>query len=363
MDLQTSVAFSLLSGASRPYVAATLRRLSREFSGLEEAALVELVLAQASRTGDDLHQAMAEARRDAAAVLARARAGRITPIAWSDPRYPPALGSIVDPPPVLWTLGRLECLLGPAVAIVGSRAASSYALEVGFALGEQLGTRGVRVVSGLARGVDSAAHRGCLAAAGSTIAVFGSGPDVIYPPENADLAEQIAKSGLLVSELPPGTPPLAGHFPLRNRIISGISMAVVVVEASERSGSLITARCALEQGREVMAVPGNVLNGRNRGSHALLKDGAKVVESADDILGELGWTVSRAGEDSAKSMNTEPLLRIMEPGESYDLDDLGRLCGRPGASLLPRLLELELAGQVARAGGGRFVRTGQGMVR
>jgi DNA processing protein len=361
MNLQTSVAFSLLSGASRPYVAATLRRLTREFSGADDSDLVELVLAQASRTGDDLHQAMIDARRHAAGALALARRLGVEPIAWSDSRYPPALGAIVDPPPVLWVRGRLECLHAPAIAVVGSRAASRYALDVGFALGEQLGFRGACVVSGLARGVDSAAHRGCLAAGGSTIGVLGSGPDVIYPAENADLAARIVENGLLVSELPPGTPPRPGHFPLRNRIISGISFAVVVVEASERSGSLITARCALEQGRDVMAVPGSVLNGRNRGSHALLKDGAKVVESADDILGELGWTAAPA--DPAKLLNAEPLLRVMEPGESYDLDDLGRLCGRPGASLLPRLLELELAGQVTRAGGGRFVRTGQAMVR
>ena len=145
------------------------------------------------------------------------------------------------------------------------------------------------VVSGLARGADSAAHRGCLDGRRRTVAVLGSGPDRVYPPEHDGLAGEVAGTGLCVSELGPGAPPLPEHFPLRNRLISGISLAVVVVEASEKSGSLITARCALEQGRDVMAVPGSVLGGRNRGSHALLKDGAKVVETADDILEELGW--------------------------------------------------------------------------
>ena len=175
------------------------------------------------------------------------------------------------------------------MAIVGSRAATDYALQVAARLGAELAARGVVVASGLARGVDSAAHRGCLDAGGATVAVLGSGVDRIYPAEHADLAARICESGALVSELGPGAPPLPEHFPLRNRIISGISLAVVVVEAYDKSGSLITARCALEQGRDVMAVPGSVLSGRNRGSHALLKDGAKVVESADDILEELGW--------------------------------------------------------------------------
>ena len=176
----------------------------------------------------------------------------------------------------------------PAVAIVGSRAASAYALEVAGRLAADLARRGIVVVSGLARGVDGAAHRAALRAVGATVAVLGSGPDVIYPREHAELAVSLCENGALLSELGPGAPPLPEHFPQRNRLISGISLGLVVVEASDKSGSLITARCALEQGRDVMAVPGSVLGGRNRGSHALLKDGAKVVETADDILEELG---------------------------------------------------------------------------
>jgi DNA processing protein len=299
--------------------------------------------------------AVAEARKAAAEALARARRFGIVPISWLDPGYPGVLAAIADPPLVLWVRGAVSRLSGPAVAIVGSRAASAYAVEVGRRLAADLATRGVLVVSGLARGVDSAAHRGALEGGGATVAVLGSGPDVIYPAEHGALAEAIRGRGAVVSELPPGTPPRKEHFPQRNRIISGLSLALVVVEASERSGSLITARCALEQGRDVMVVPGNVLSGRNRGSHALLKDGAKMVERADDILEDFGWA---AGGGAARPgrPGADPLVGRMEPGEAYDLDALAELSGVAGAKLLPRLLELELQGEICRAGGGRFVR-------
>jgi DNA processing protein len=310
---------------------------------------------------------ISEIRTRAHAAIDRAAAGGLTPIAWSDPAYPAALAAIVDPPPVLWTRGLVEALNGPLVAIVGSRAASSYALSVATTLAADLASRGVTVVSGLARGVDSAAHRGALDADGVTVAVLGSGVDVIYPPEHAALARDIERRGIVMSELVPGTPPLAWCFPLRNRIISGLSRAVVVIEAGERSGSLITARSALEQGRDVLAVPGNVLTGRNRGAHALLKDGAKIVESADDILEELGMcsvrspTGSRSsgGDDverEAVAERKDPLLACLTPGEPSDLDEIAERSGLSAAKLLPRLLDLELTGAVARVGGGKFVR-------
>jgi DNA processing protein len=216
------------------------------------------------------------------------------------------------------------------------------------------------VVSGLARGVDSAAHEGCLGAGGATIAVIGSGLDNVYPREHDALADRISGKGLIISELAPGAPPLPEHFPLRNRIISGISLAVVVVEASEKSGSLITAACALRQGRDVMAVPGSVLTGRNRGSHALLKDGAKVVETADDILEDMGWTPPSSGAvpatGLARTLKDDPLLSVMEAGEVYRLDDLVQATGTSASRLLPRLMQLELLGYVEAPGGGRFVR-------
>jgi DNA processing protein len=302
-------------------------------------------------------------RRRAAAAVTRATAASIEPIAWTDERYPPQLAAIYDPPTVVWTRGDPAVFAAPAVAIVGSRAGSPYALAVAERLAGDLAARGVLIVSGLARGVDSAAHRGALTA-GRTVAVLGSGADVIYPREHAALAGEIAAGGAIVSELLPATPPHPRFFPWRNRIISGLSRAVVVVEAGENSGSLITARCALEQGREVLAVPGGVLSGRNKGGHALLKDGARIVESADDILDELGdglnpdrgVATSEAGRKGGGNRPADPVLDCLQPGESTDLDTISARSGLAVARLLPRLFEPEMAGAIRRAGGGRFIR-------
>jgi DNA processing protein len=279
-----------------------------------------------------------------------------------DPRFPTALLAIPDCPSELWYSGRLDALDAPAVAIVGSRAASAVALEIAGRLAADLAARGITIVSGLARGVDSAAHRGALSQ-GRTVAVLGSGPDVIYPPEHRDLARAITVDGVMLSEYPPGTAPHAGQFPMRNRIISGLSRAVVVIEAHERSGSLITARCALQQGREVMAVPGNPLTGRSRGAHALIRDGAKIVERADDILEELGLVPiddngsSREASALVPTSCGDSILTGMDPGQAYDLDALSLHSGLDGVRLLPRLLDLELRGLVRRIGGGRFMRS------
>ena len=292
-------------------------------------------------------------------------------ISRGDVRFPTALAAIHDPPFTLWIKGEIEVLRAPAVAIVGSRAASPYALEVARRLGADLARRKITVVSGMARGVDSAAHRGALEGGGITVAVFGCGVDVIYPAEHRSLAEHIAERGALVSEFAPGMPPLKSNFPQRNRIISGLSLAVVIVEAAEGSGSLITADFALEQGRTVLAVPGNVLGGRNYGAHALLRDGAKLVECADDILEELPASLTQTtagigdlglGTSSAKEsrkMNPasqDPVLRSMDDGDAYDFDEIAERSGLDRMKLLPRLLELELAGALRRVDGGRFVR-------
>jgi DNA processing protein len=306
-------------------------------------------------------------RSRAAAAADRAAQQNLEPVPWDDPRYPICLAAIIDPPPVLWVRGSLAVFDQPSVAIVGSRSASPYALAVAERLSADLAARALVVTSGLARGVDSAAHRGALSIGGPTLAVLGSGADVVYPPEHQALASAIAATGAVVSELAPGTPPRARFFPRRNRIISGLSRAVVVIEAGEKSGSLITARCALEQGREVLAVPGNILNGRNRGGHALLRDGAKIVETADDIVEELGLT-SVAGRDASgapagptrdggrSSADVDSVLACLVPGESCDLDAIAERSGLRPAPLLTRLFELELRGLVGRAGGGRFVR-------
>jgi DNA processing protein len=277
-----------------------------------------------------------------------------------DPDYPDLLKAIVDPPPLLWIRGARAVLAMPAVAVVGARTGSHYALTVAERLAHDLAVCGVTVVSGLARGVDSAAHRGALAAGGTTIAVLGSGADVVYPPEHADLARAVAASGALVSELLPGTSPRPRFFPQRNRIISGLARATVVVEAGDRSGSLVTARLALEQGRDVLAVPGSVLGGRNRGGHALIRDGAKIVETADDILEELGLGSAQrpalvARSDAGLDSRTDPVLNGLQSGDTCDFDALAERTGLPVPHLLQRLLELELRGIVRRAPGGRFL--------
>jgi DNA processing protein len=294
-------------------------------------------------------------------VRERAQRAAIQVIAWNDPNFPTSLATLTDLPPVLWYQGPLSVAESPAIAIVGSRAASAVAIETASRLAADVAAAGLIVVSGLARGVDSAAHRAALLT-GRTIAVLGSGLDHVYPGEHVPLANEIARTGLVLSEFPPGTPPLPHHFPMRNRLISGLSLGVVVIEASEKSGSLITASCALEQGRDVMVVPGNVLSGRNKGGHALLRDGAKIVETADDIVRELGWLTEDGTPDRRhinacrEAVSGDPLIGGMTPGQPYDVDELTALSGLEPKRLLPRLLDLELRGFVRRAGGGRFLR-------
>jgi len=295
-------------------------------------------------------------------AVRRAAASRgIRAVAWNDPQFPSALLTLPDVPPALWYRGSPEVLDAPAVAIVGSRVASAVAIETATRLATDLASRGITVVSGLARGVDSAAHRGALQT-GRTAAVLGSGLDRLYPAEHEPLAAEIATAGIVVSEFVPDTPPLPIFFPMRNRLISGLSRAVIVIEANEKSGSLITAACALEQGREVMAVPGNVLSGRTRGAHALIRDGAKIVECADDIVEEL-WGVGRLPYDEANALSSassavsvDPIVGRMEPGQAYDVDDLAALSGLENVRLLSCLIDLELQGRVRRIGGGRFMR-------
>ena len=350
MDLQNAVALTLLRGISRPRAAAAFKALTEQSTAV---ALEEVIAAcGADARADALAR---EARDEAALLLERAHAAGIAVMRCEDETYPPLLRAIGDPPPVLWVRGAIEALTRPAVAIVGSRAATPYALEVAARLARELAARQVVVVSGLARGVDGAAHRGCVEAGGRTLAVLGSGPDVIYPREHESLAARLCQDGAIVSELGPGAPPLPEHFPLRNRLISGISLGVVVVEASEKSGSLITARCALEQGRDVMAVPGSILGGRNRGSHALLKDGAKVVETADDILEELGWPgLGESVKIFSNPLIQDELLSKLTPGESYDLDELSATVEMDASKLLPRLTEWELLGRLVKVAGGRY---------
>jgi DNA processing protein len=327
------------------------------FSDLPRAGLTDRL-----RADDPNLLELARSLLPHAAMVRTAAARRgIHVVAWNEPHFPSALLTLTDVPPALWYRGRLDALTAPAVAIVGSRAASPVAIETATRIANDLASRGVTVVSGLARGVDSAAHRGALQT-GRTAAVLGSGFDHMYPAEHDALAAEIAVDGVVVSEYPPDTPPLPFLFPMRNRLISGLSRAVVVIEANEKSGSLITAACALEQGREVMAVPGNVLSGRNRGAHALIRDGAKIVECADDIVEELlGVAPLADGRETALSstssgVSADPIVTRMELGQAYDVDGLAALSGVENVRLLSRLIDLELQGHVRRVGGGRFMR-------
>lgn len=327
------------------------------FSDLPRAGLTDRLHADDPQLVELARSLLPQAH--AARIAAAARLIQV--VAWNEPHFPSALLTLGDVPPALWYRGRLDALTAPAVAIVGSRAASPVAIETATRIANDLASRGITVVSGLARGVDSAAHRGALQT-GRTAAVLGSGFDRMYPVEHETLAAEIAADGVVVTEYPPDTPPLPFLFPMRNRLISGLSRAVVVIEANEKSGSLITAACALEQGREVMAVPGNVLSGRNRGAHALIRDGAKIVESADDIVEELlGPTPLTDARESALSptssvVSADPIVTRMEPGQAYDVDGLAAASGVENLRLLSRLIDLELQGHVRRVGGGRFMR-------
>ncbi len=338
MTLDQAIALSLLDDLSRVGLSARLHGPDPE--------LLELAAPHLARARD---------------VRERAARTGIEVMAWNDARMPAALLAITDLPPAIWYRGTLDCLNPPAVAIVGSRAASPVAIETARRLATDLAARGITVVSGLARGVDSAAHRGALET-GRTVAVLGSGVDRVYPAEHTELAERVAAAGVVMSEYPPGSAPLPFRFPMRNRLISGLSRAVVVIEASDKSGSLITAACAAEQGRDVMAVPGNVLSGRNRGGHALLRDGAKIVECADDIVSEFGLApavqagAAAAASDAGSIGSTDPVLRCMDTACAYDLDRLAAESGLAASRLLPHLADLELRGLVRRVGGGRFLR-------
>ena len=301
----------------------------------------------------------------------------------SDEDFPLMLTEGITPPPVLFLRGNTALLQRPAVAVVGSRHATPQALRIARDFGEAISEQEIAVVSGMAAGIDAAAHQGALAGAGGTIAVWGTGIDRIYPPANKNLAYQIAEHGLIVSEFPLDTRPLAGNFPRRNRIIAALAQAVLVVEAAPESGSLITAKLAAEMGREVMAVPGSIDNPHSKGCHKLIKEGAKLVECLDDILQECpqllqkapvsSYSIYKETDESSAKGATEPLQTADRPSETADEsgkdelfaamgydpvhpDSLAQSLGLPAADVYARLLELELDGQIAAMTGGRYQR-------
>ncbi len=240
----------------------------------------------------------------------------------SNPAYPRVLREIHDPPGVLFVRGTLSSVDDLAIGIVGTRHATQYGLRQAERLAGGLARAGFTIVSGLARGIDAAAHRGALTAGGRTLAVLASGVMSIYPPEHDKLAEEVAARGALISESPPHAAPLSGTFPQRNRIISGLSLGVIVVEAAERSGALITARHAMEQGREVFAVPGNVDSRASTGCHQLIRDGAKLVESVDDVLEELGPLVAASPREDGQTIH-HPAELLLNEVEQFVLQTIG----------------------------------------
>lgn len=273
-----------------------------------------------------------------------------------DGAYPDRLLEIADPPPLLYVRGNPGLLRHEAVAIVGSRNATPQGRANAEAFARALSERGVTVISGLALGIDAAAHRGALEGRGSTVGVVGAGVDVVYPPRNADLFDALAARGAVVSEFPLGAPPLAGHFPRRNRLISGLSRGVLVVEAGLESGSLITARVGAEQGRDVFAVPGSIHSPLSKGCHALIKEGAKLVESVEDVLGEL--TPGAVAQRAAPTTSAHPGESLLEHlgHDPCNLDTLCRRSGLTADTVSAMLLQLELDGKVSSLPGGRFQR-------
>ena len=275
-----------------------------------------------------------------------------------DPGYPPLLKEIIDPPLALHVLGDRTLLSRHAIAIVGSRRASPYAINVAKHLAAPLASdANLVVVSGLARGVDAAAHEAALDARGTTIAVLGTGIDIVYPKSNRALFRRIEAEGLIVSEFAPGSPPLAGHFPIRNRIISGLSLGTVIVEATGRSGSLITARMAAEQGREVFAVPGSIFSKGTEGTHRLIQYGAKLVHDANDVVEE----IEGLGRIAKKKEATPPdelreVLEALSRDDGVHVDAAAAKIGRTIPSIAQSLLELELGGWVRSLPGARYVR-------
>ncbi|MTW19994.1 DNA-processing protein DprA [Allochromatium palmeri] len=288
-------------------------------------------------------------------------------ITLADPRYPPALTEIADPPPLLYARGDARLLSEPQIAIVGSRNPTPGGREITSDFARRLAGHGLIVTSGLAIGIDGAAHAAALET-GHSIAVLGTGPDRVYPAVHRDLARRLVERGVMVSELPPGQGPLASSFPRRNRLISGLSLGVLVTEAALKSGSLITARQALEQGREVFAIPGSIRNPLSRGCHALIREGAKLVEEPDEILAELAPQLRAAllASERAPAIGTPDSVLTLPPDQAQLLTEMGHdpvtlddLTSRTGLAverISSMLLLMELEGHVSSLPGGRYAR-------
>ena len=337
-----------------------LRRLLARF-GAPSAVLAQSVSNLSQTVAPAVARAIADGpsaqRLDASLKWLDVESNHLLTLADDD--YPSQLLEIADPPPVLYLKGRRELLRRPGLAVVGSRNATPSGLQNAEAFARNLSEAGFTIISGMALGIDAAAHRGGLSAAGGSIAVVGTGLDLIYPARNKALAHELAEKGLIISEFSLGTPALAKNFPRRNRIISGLSRGVLVVEAALASGSLITARQAGEQGREVFAIPGSIHSPFSRGCHQLIKQGAKLVDEANDILIELHWggakPVDRAPEEQIDTVESDPVLTAMG-FDPVSIDALLQRLKLPTDQLVARVTELELDGAIASMPGGKYQR-------
>lgn len=334
-----------------------------------EAAGLRSVSAQSLGTGRSMELAHDE--------VAKAVAAEAQIVAYEDPTYPPELKQIYDPPLVLFVRGNVEVLAQPGIALVGTRHPTPYGIGMAERLACDLAARGLVIFSGLARGVDTAGHRGALSAKGKTVAVFGTGVEIVYPRENSKLVDQmLALGGAVISEFPMGTFPAPQNFPIRNRIISGISIGVLVIEAAEYSGTRITARCALEQNRDVFAVPGNVTNKNSWGPNTLIKQGAKLVATWEDIWEELppqvrltlqpeGASESPAGQtaslfqEAELSPHEKKIFALLKADESTHIDEIVERLepALSSSDIFAALFELELTGKVKQLPGKNFVRS------
>jgi len=326
---------------------ATVRRAAAA-AGSDAALPSGLLNAGMGRSMIDAAGDLAE--NEARTVIESAAATGWRWIVPGDAEFPGLLSSMIDPPLGLFVRGRLSD--APTVAIVGSRKATPYGCQVARLLGEELGRAGVVTVSGMARGVDAQAHRGALSADGITWAVWGSGPDRVYPPEHAGLAAEIAATGALITEYPPGTPPRRHHFPERNRILAGLSRAVVVVEAAARSGALITARLAVEEGREVLAVPGSIFSELSVGPNTLLRVGARPLLTPRDLFDALGLRPPERAKTATAATGEG-----FAGGEALTLDEIAVRAKATVADIAASLLELELSGAITRRPDGRYYKS------
>ena len=375
-----SLALHWLALALTPRLGPTrARRLVEHFGGVHnifrasltelEATGIQTVSAQSLGTGQSMELAQDE--------MGRVAAAGVTVVCLDDSTYPAQLKQIYDPPLVLYVRGNVDAIAQPGIAVVGTRHPTPYGLGMAERLACDLANRGLVIFSGLARGVDAAAHRGAIHAKGKTVAVFGTGVDIIYPKENSRLTEQmLALGGALISEFPMSTFAAPQNFPIRNRIISGISIGVLVVEAAEYSGTRITSRCALEQNREVFAVPGNVTNKNSWGPNTLIKQGAKLTATWEDVWEELPTAVrlalTPANDDESQAGKTASLfgeselppherkiLKLLKADEATHIDEIVELLelDMSSSEIFAALFELELAGKVKQMPGKNFVKS------